>query len=152
MKNLDPVLGKGLHMNSWFSKSDKLILTAAIVLGIIALGYSPLSQFMEGLLPWAERNVGHKNHTPTPITLHNVKIITPKLMRKKTEFDLNKASKKELQRLNGIGPVLAQRIVRFREKHGKFSAVEALTEVNGIGPSKLEQISEKLYIHPPGGG
>lgn len=50
---------------------------------------------------------------------------------------LNAASVAELEALPGVGPVLAGRIVDWRAKHGRFSAVEELREVSGIG--------EKLY-------
>jgi competence protein ComEA len=55
-------------------------------------------------------------------------------------IDLNSASLAELDELPGVGPATAQAIVSFRETNGPFSSVDALLEVRGIGPAKLEQI------------
>ncbi len=52
-------------------------------------------------------------------------------------IDLNRATAQDLIRLQGIGPVLAERIVAHREEHGPFDSVEALLDVPGIGEAKL---------------
>ncbi len=54
--------------------------------------------------------------------------------------DLNTADEEALQRISGVGPALARRIVAYREKHGPFSAYEELLAVEGIGESKLAQM------------
>jgi len=51
--------------------------------------------------------------------------------------DLNRATPTQLAELQGIGPVLAERIVAFREEHGPFDAIEDLLDVPGIGEAKL---------------
>lgn len=53
------------------------------------------------------------------------------------KLDLNRATAAELDALPGIGPVLAGRIVAYREQHGGFRSVRDLRRVQGIG--------EKLY-------
>src|SRR5690606_28816974 len=65
--------------------------------------------------------------------------------------DVNRADAAELQRLPGIGPVLAARIVEHRERWGPFSAPEDLLEVSGIGPRELERIRDRIHIGEPGG-
>lgn len=59
---------------------------------------------------------------------------------------INTASVAELERLPGIGPVLAQRILEYRELHGPFQRPEDLLEVEGIGPAKLEGLSEYILV------
>lgn len=54
-------------------------------------------------------------------------------------LDLNTASASDLERLPGIGPTLAQRIVEEREKK-PFAGIDDLKRVNGIGPKKVEQV------------
>ena len=54
--------------------------------------------------------------------------------------DLNRAGSEELQRLPGVGPVLAGRIIEHRDEHGAFESVEDLLDVPGIGEAKLDQL------------
>jgi competence ComEA-like helix-hairpin-helix protein len=61
-------------------------------------------------------------------------------------LDPNLASAADLEAIPGIGPVLAKRIVEFREEHGPFQLVEALLAVKGLGPGKLEKIRPYLEI------
>ena len=56
-------------------------------------------------------------------------------------IELNGASIQQLNSLPGIGPVLAERIVRDREVRGPFRSVEELDRVAGIGPKTLQRIA-----------
>lgn len=58
--------------------------------------------------------------------------------------NVNTASQGELESLPGIGRVLAQRIIEYRETHGPFKAPEDLLKVRGIGPKKLEQFRDRI--------
>ncbi|MFV1858172.1 MAG: helix-hairpin-helix domain-containing protein [Anaerolineales bacterium] len=64
----------------------------------------------------------------------------------KEQISINTASAPELERLPGIGPVLAQRIVEYREQNGPYQRLEDLLEVEGIGPSKLETLQEYIQV------
>jgi competence protein ComEA len=59
---------------------------------------------------------------------------------------INRASAKELEALDGIGPVLASRIIAYRNANGPFVTLEALLEVSGIGLVKLSQFKEKIRL------
>jgi comEA protein len=54
---------------------------------------------------------------------------------------INRADANLLEQLPGVGPVLAKRIFEFREKNGRFQAIEDLMKVKGIGKKTLDRIS-----------
>lgn len=58
------------------------------------------------------------------------------------QLSLNQATESELETLPGVGPVLARRIVDFRETHGRYETVEDLLEVPGIGEAKLASLRD----------
>ena len=62
------------------------------------------------------------------------------------KLDLNTATAQELEALPGIGPVLARRIVEYRDRFGPFQKVEDLLAVRGIGPVLLEKIRPYVYV------
>ena len=64
-------------------------------------------------------------------------------------LNLNRATVEELVELPGIGPVLAERIVAFREEHGPFRSVEDLLQVPGIGEATLEALRPYITVQPP---
>jgi len=48
----------------------------------------------------------------------------------------------QLDALPGVGPVTAQKIVDFRQKHGPFRSVDDLDAIPGIGPARIEQLRD----------
>jgi len=54
--------------------------------------------------------------------------------------NINTASVEELQRLPGVGPSYAVRILQFRKENGPFTSADQLMDVSGIGPKKFEKI------------
>ena len=67
-------------------------------------------------------------------------------VRKNGPVMINRATVKDFESLDGIGPVLANRIVSYRKINGPFAAVEDLLKVPGIGQSKFAQFKEKLRV------
>ena len=61
-------------------------------------------------------------------------------------LDLNTATAAELQELPGIGEVIAQRIIDYRDLCGRFLDPEQLMEVDGIGEAKYEKIRDLVTV------
>ena len=61
-------------------------------------------------------------------------------------ININRATASQLDRLDGIGPVIAGRIVEYRKVNGSFLTVEDLQKVSGIGAAKFAQIKSKVRI------
>ncbi len=59
---------------------------------------------------------------------------------------LNTADLAGLDTLPGVGPVLAQRIVDWRSQHGRFTSVDELGEVSGIGEKLLERLRPLVTV------
>ena len=61
-------------------------------------------------------------------------------------LDLNTATAEDLQELPGIGKVIAQRIIDYRDLCGRFLDPEQLMEVDGIGEAKYEKIRDLVTV------
>ncbi|MDR3662401.1 MAG: ComEA family DNA-binding protein [Mycobacterium sp.] len=60
--------------------------------------------------------------------------------------DLNSATAEQLDALPGVGPVTARAIVAWRAAHGRFTGVDQLGEVDGIGPGRLEKLRDLVKV------
>jgi competence protein ComEA len=59
-------------------------------------------------------------------------------------ISLGSATADQLDEIEGIGPVTAQKIIEFRDQHGGLSSISQLDEVDGIGPSTMETLRASL--------
>lgn len=62
------------------------------------------------------------------------------------QIDINTASLEELDKIPGVGPVTAQKIIDYREKNGPFKSIEDLKKVGRIGDKTLEKIKDKIVV------
>ena len=60
--------------------------------------------------------------------------------------NINTADEKELDKLPGIGPAMAKRIVEYRMENGAFQAPEEIKRVKGIGDAKYEKMKDKIAL------
>ena len=61
-------------------------------------------------------------------------------------INLNRATKSQLDTLDGIGPVIAQRIIDYRKVNGPFLTIDDIQKVSGIGTVKFAQIKTKIQV------
>ncbi len=79
---------------------------------------------------------------PAGVSVHPVRRTAAEEQR----IDLNRADSVQLRQLPGIGPVLSEAIVSWRDEHGGFRTVEELQNVPGIGEKTLAGLREYVYV------
>lgn len=62
-------------------------------------------------------------------------------------INVNTAASSELERLPGVGPVLATRIIEEREANGPFTSADDLERVSGIGPKKIAAMRDRVVVN-----
>ena len=60
--------------------------------------------------------------------------------------DINRDSTEDLQRVPGIGPVLAERVIRYRQENGNFSSIRDIQNVKGIGVKRFARLEPYIRI------
>ncbi len=65
---------------------------------------------------------------------------------RRATLNINAADSAAFERLGGIGPYMAGRIVAYRNRHGSFGSVDDLLKVGGIGPATLAKVRESLAV------
>ena len=85
-----------------------------------------------------------KNRPGGPVTLSAAPVYAVSCAE--DAININTADHKTLTTLPGIGQVLAQRIIDYRESAGDFRAVEELMNIDGIGEKRMEQLLDLVTI------
>ena len=63
-------------------------------------------------------------------------------------ININTATTAELEQLPGVGEVLAERIVRFREENGPFRSVDDLIHVQGLSDGAIDRFRDQVMVGP----
>lgn len=61
-------------------------------------------------------------------------------------ININSADKTQLDKLPGIGPAMAEKIIEYRETHGAYQKPEDLKKVKGIGEAKFNKLKDKITL------
>ena len=65
---------------------------------------------------------------------------------KQIKVNINTANLEKLQTLPGVGESTAKKIIEYRDKNGKFTKIEDIKNVSGIGESKYNNIKEYIFV------
>jgi comEA protein len=78
----------------------------------------------------------------------DIKVVSGEIVsdeaRLQKTININTAMKDELMRLPGIGPALADAVIRYRDAKGAFQSIDDIKSVSGIGPTKFERIKDYI--------
>ncbi len=78
--------------------------------------------------------------------LYNHDVIVIKEKTEARKVSINSGTKEELMTLKGVGEVMAQRIIDFREQEASFKSIEELMEVKGIGEKVFQNIKDFITL------
>ena len=112
------------------SESGLLILTLVFLVLMVCIFREIQTEEIAGDYVITTQKAAQEPVTPMPEPLVNV----------------NTADLETLDKLSGIGPALAERIIAYREEHGPFQTVEDLLEVKGIGEATLEEFRQEITL------
>ena len=109
--------------------------------------------------PWVDQNInrarplkdGEKIYIPSVqdvrSKIEDLRIETGQVLSNQTSLvNINRATVAELDRLPGVGPAIAQRIIDYRQEKGGFVSVEEIKLVSGIGDKMFENIKDLIEI------
>lgn len=113
------------------------LLFAVFTLGFF-LGRNGSHGSVELSVPAAMQTLPLQTTCPEPTTPETVAVTFP--------IDINRADAEQLTALPGIGEVLANRIIAYREENGSFLSTQELQNVEGIGEKRLDAILELITV------
>ena len=90
--------------------------------------------------------LGRNLHNEDVVLSNNTTYETVPVQMERQDYrlDINEATKLQLMELPGIGEIIADRILAYREKNGSFQSTDELMKVEGIGEKKLQDIAELI--------
>lgn len=120
-------------------RADPRAVTASILalLAVAALGHMRLRRLASDGMASHRATVTHRTRAPKPSETDRPAVGE---LREGERLDINRADAAALRLLPGIGPTLAERILRARRRHGPFPTLDALAGVRGIGTETLERL------------
>ena len=116
-------------------------LTADVAIEWVNLA-APLQDGQQVFIPYLQEE-GEQPATAFPVVRGAPTLV---IAASSAQINLNTAAQSELETLSGIGPALAQRIIDYRETHGRFSTADEIMEVSGIGEATYEGLADCVCV------
>lgn len=85
-------------------------------------------------------------HVPSNIPSRQGEAVSGLAAKHDGKININYADVEELDKLPGIGPMMAARIVEYRKANGNFISIEDIKNVKGIGEAKFQKLKDKITI------
>ena len=133
------------------TKLERAALLITLVLVVFVAGFFVGRKTMPGEFSLSQMEPAAPSTSPSmdadTDTDTNTDMDTPEPSRQADEIlDLNAATREQLEALPGIGQVMAQRILDYREESGGFHSVEELKNVSGIGDKTYEALKDLVKV------
>ena len=139
-------------------KQEKLVLKfllAALTLGVFAMTYkntllkpSPITKEIQHAAVFqADANSGLLEHSSTSTTVHTNAEVEKSKESSPVLVNISAVGKGELGKIPLIGPVTAERVIRYRNDFGGFNKIEELQIVKGIGSKTLEKVKTHITLN-----
>lgn len=130
---------------------------AALTLSVLAMVYKNILLYPGSILKEVEQEAVFKADVNSGLLDHSSWSMTPYTdvaefaVEKSKEssqilVNINTAGKGELVKLPSIGPVTAERIMRYRADFGRFNTIEELKNVKGIGSKILDKVKPHIIL------
>ncbi|MCY3727437.1 MAG: helix-hairpin-helix domain-containing protein [Nitrospira sp.] len=135
-------------MRGWSIKNCPTVCSFGVKLLLLAgtMGFLSLAGLLQGPTQPTQSEASLAGQAG--VSMGRVPEPRPRTVTDVGHVDINHGSVEELQRLPGIGPVLAERVVQYRRENGKFATIRDMQQVKGIGPKRFAQLEPYIYVEP----
>ncbi len=130
-----------------------IVLATFVIIGVLAVPPPQVDPTIQQTVDAAVAGLFTQTATaPTPLPMtHTVEAAfraaqtaTAQTTPEQERISINTATQEQLETLPRIGPVLAERIIIYREENGAYATLDDLGAVEGIGPATLEAIADLI--------
>ena len=143
------VKNSGLYALPLDSRLDDVLKLAVLAADADQELLNPAQRLKDGqkiIVPYKIIDSGQEADSADSTNSKQAKQATVNSGNSSGKVNINNAGLAELDTIPGIGPVLAQRIIDYREQNGLFSSPEEIQNVSGIGPKTYEKMADYITI------